>query len=240
MKHYSAFLLLLALLVGGCAVVEQGLSWVRVDPLETFTQANEGTADLYAGIPVARLSDGGFVLGEPDTLITLVEFGDFACPHCQAYHSTIKQFIEEFVVTGLARFEYRMFISGADPIYGQYTAQLAECADTLQSGAFWRAHDALFEWGNTIGRFNQTTARALADRLELDYGDLLACAGEADQWQIDVELGGSLGVQATPTIMYRLGEGEPQFISAHGQTFNRGPVPYEVLRVFVLENQPNI
>lgn len=199
---------------------------------------NTPTAQVgaYDGIPHTRTSDGAFLLGDPEAPITIVEFADFACPHCQDYHATMSQFVDEFVKTGKAKFEYRMFISAADPTYGPYTAQLAECAAEQKDGGFWPAHSILFELGSR-GRFSQTTARTLADRMGLNYTELLECAGDANQWQKDVEFGSRLGIQSTPSIMVRLGDAPPQFITVQGQTFNRGPVPYELLKAVVESNQ---
>ena len=95
--------------------------------------------DAYDNIQQSRLADGGFVIGSPDAPITIVEFADFACPHCQDYSSTMKQLVEDYVATGMARLEYRMFVSAADPVYGPYTAQLAECAENQREGAAARA-----------------------------------------------------------------------------------------------------
>ncbi len=194
------------------------------------------TADVYAryaDIEKTRLEDGGFVLGNPEAPVTIVEFGDFACPHCQQYATETKRFIDEYVATGQAKFEYRMFISGADPAYGPYTAQLAECAAEQQAGAFWPAHDVLFELGRNQGRFNEQTARTLAERLELDYSEMLNCAEDAAQFDFDVRLGQSLNVQSTPTMMVRYGDSDPQPIILQGQDFSRGGVPYQVLQAVV-------
>jgi protein-disulfide isomerase len=187
-----------------------------------------GRAEGYDTIPQSRTSDGAFVLGDPEAPITIVEFADFACPHCQDYSTTIHQFIDDYVVTGQAKLEYRMFISGADPTYGPYAAQLAECAETLKPGSFWQAHDVLYELGSR-GRFNSTTASTLADRVGLQYSALLSCAERASQHTTDVRVGSSLNVQSTPTIMYRIGDSRPQFVNVGGRVWDRGPVPYEVL-----------
>jgi protein-disulfide isomerase len=189
----------------------------------------------YAEIPQSRLPDGGFVLGYPDAPVTVVEFADFACPHCQNYSVEMKRFIDEYVATGQAKLEYRMFISGADPTYGPYTAQLAECAAELREGGFWPAHDVLFDIGRAQVRYNEQTARTLAERLDLNYSELLNCADGARQSEVDVRLGQSLGVQSTPTLMVRTGNSEPRFITLGGQTFNRGGAPYQVLQA-VVEN----
>ena len=41
-----------------------------------------------------------------------------------------EQFINDYVATGLARFEYR-FLPAVDPTYSPLSAKLAECADIL-------------------------------------------------------------------------------------------------------------
>lgn len=194
------------------------------------------SAETYVGVPHSRTEDGGFVIGDPEAPVTIIEFADFACPHCQDYQPTMARFVEEFVKTGKAKFEYRMFISGADPVWGRYTAQVAECAAEQEDGAFWPTHDVLFELGSR-GRFNQETAKMVADRVGLDYAELLSCAGEATQVDTDVQLGVNLGVQSTPTMMVRLGDADPQFINFQGRQFDRGPVDYEVLRGVVEGNQ---
>ena len=194
------------------------------------------SAGFYDEIHSERLPDGGFVLGDPNAPITIIEFADFACPHCQSYAVTMKQVIEQYVVPGKARFEYRMVPTAADPTYGPYTAQLAECADTIRPGAFWEAHDVLFELGSR-GRFNNTTARTFADRMGIPYNEMVNCAGTASQLMVDQTMGQRLGVQSTPSIMVRLNNGEPQFISVAGRTFNRGPVPFEVLQAVIESSQ---
>jgi protein-disulfide isomerase len=219
------------LLVAGIAVVAAvvliGAQILAVAP------SSDSPAARYENIVQERLPDGGFVIGNPEAPITVVEFADFACPHCQNYALEMKRFVDEYVATGKARYEYRMFISGADPTYGTYTAQLAECANEQREGAFWPAHDVLFEMGRTQGRFNDQTARRLADRLNLNYSNLLACAQNAKQHETDVRLGLSLNIQSTPTLMVRFGNSTPQFISVGPQTYNRGGVPYEILRLVV-------
>lgn len=185
----------------------------------------------YSQIPQARLQDGGFVLGDPDAPITVIEFADFACPHCQEYHETTSRFIREYVATGKAKFEYRMF-PVVDPTYSLYTAQLAECSAELKPGSFWQAHDILFELGSR-GRFNEGTARTVADRLGLNYSELLDCAQQANQVEKDFQLGQTLGVQGTPAVMVRYEDGAPQWINFGGQTLSRGAVPYNVLQAVV-------
>lgn len=204
---------------------------------DTITgETTEDTTIDYADIPQTRTEDGAFVLGDPGAPVTIVEFADFACPHCQAYSDTMAQFIEEYVVTGQARFEYRMFLSGADPENGRLTAKLAECAEAQQDGGFWITHDVLFELGKQ-GRFNETTAATVAERVGLDLDELMACTEDANQMETDVAYGQGLGVQSTPTVLVRVGSGEPQFVNAGGRDWTGGGLPYELLKAIVEQLQ---
>lgn len=171
----------------------------------------------YAEIPQAQQADGGFVLGDPDAPITIVAFEDFLCPHCQSYKSTTEQFIEQYVATGLARFEYRM-LPAVDAIYSPQAAQLAECADIIEPGSFWDAHDALFDIASSV-RFNNSSARTFAERMDISYSDLLECLPEADQYIADTQLADQLGATGTPTVMVRYGDSIPQ-LSQFGQQPN--------------------
>ena len=187
----------------------------------------------YSAIPQSRTVDGGFVLGDPDAPLTIVEFSDFLCGHCQQYEAVVSQFIEEFVVTGEAKFEYRMF-PVIDPEASPFVAQLAECADTLRPGSFWEAHDVLFALIIDQG-LTQSSVDMYVDRMELNLDDLVACFEGANQIAVDSEFGSDLGVTGTPAVMVRYGDGEPEWIVVDDQTFDRGGVDFEILAA-VVEN----
>ncbi|MXX51748.1 MAG: thioredoxin domain-containing protein, partial [Chloroflexi bacterium] len=65
--------------------------------------------DPYADIAKTRAPDGAFVLGEADAAVKLIEFSDFLCGSCQRYEPIIADFIRDYVLTGQAQFEYRIF-----------------------------------------------------------------------------------------------------------------------------------
>ena len=167
---------------------------------------SDGSA--YADIPQGRQDDGGFVLGDPGAPITIVAFEDFLCSHCQRFKPTVDQFIEQYVKTGMARFEYRIF-PAVHPGYSPLAGKLAECADTLRPGSFWHAHDALFEIASARA-FSDQSSRTFAETMDFAYADLLECTADAEQADIDLRLGTQLGVTGTPTIMVRYGNSIPQ------------------------------
>ncbi len=189
----------------------------------------------YSVIPQSRTEDGAFVLGEPDAPITIVEFADFMCPHCQTYHATVQEIIRTYVVTGQARFEYRFF-PVVDADLSPLTARMAECADILKPGSFWQAHDALYNL--TAAGFNSLMPFTYAAQVGLDYDALVTCVSEeADQVSTDLEMGQAAGIAGTPSIMIRYGDGELEDISADNGQPVRSSVPFAVLSSVIEDAQ---
>jgi protein-disulfide isomerase len=188
----------------------------------------------YSSIPSERASDGAFVLGDPDAPVTIVEFADFACPHCVEYNAEILRFVREYVATGRARFEYRMYATNAGGAQTVFAGQLAECIDEADPGAFWDAHDILFELGGTGAYFGEDMGRIVAQRAgATNYSELLACSQDANQIDIDMDFGQAQGVAGTPAVMVRFNNGPVQWIRYNGVTYDRGSVPYDVLAAIV-------
>jgi protein-disulfide isomerase len=180
-----------------------------------------------SSIPQERTSDGGFVLGNPNAPITIIEFADFACPHCQEYHPTVTQFLQDYVATGKAKFEYRVFPTAGGQL-SYYTGQLLECAENQKAGSFWKGYNLMFNYA-TSGRYTQDVGRLLANDEGLNYSELLTCTSNAQQVQTDVNFGTQSGVTGTPATMVRYNDGPAQFISYNGRTYNQGGAPYAVL-----------
>jgi len=160
------------------------------------------------GIPRTRTADGAFIIGNPDARVTIVAFEDFLCPHCQTYQSIVKEFFRDYVATGQARFEFRMLpISQQSPV----VFAVAECAGELEPGGFWPAHDYLFQQA-AAGTLNPNTIlRESSNELDLAYSDLLDCVGNADQVATDTQIASAEGINATPTIRWRLDGGSLRF-----------------------------
>ena len=169
-------------------------------------QAQDG-ADPYSELAKSRAADGGFILGSPAAEVKLIEFSDFLCTSCQNYEPVIRRFIQNYVQTGLAQIEYRIY-PVIDPALSVRSASLVECADTLQPGQFWRARDLMFELAATRGFTDQSVA-AFADDLRLDHAQLSECADSAGQHAIDARYGLSLGADAAPSLFVQYGDAAP-------------------------------
>ncbi len=167
--------------------------------------------DPYAGAPQSRTSDGAFVLGDASARMRLIEFSDFLCGHCQNYEPIVAEFIQDYVVTGEAQFEYRMF-PVVDPVLSPLSAAVAECAHTLSPGSFWLAHDLLFDIAADDGFTQESTVR-VAEQLDLDHSQLVDCASEAKQYRTDQRYGLDLGVQGTPSLFVQYDNAPPLAIA---------------------------
>ncbi|MCA9891510.1 MAG: thioredoxin domain-containing protein, partial [Anaerolineae bacterium] len=141
-----------------------------------------GLADIdYSEIPQSRTEDGAFVLGNEDAPVTFVLFEDFLCPHCQEYQPAVHDMIAGLVATGQAKMEFRM-VQTNQVSYIPFS--LAECANIIEPGSFWDAHDTMFELVSAR-TFNENTPREFAEQMDIAYGDLLTCQPTATQYQVD-------------------------------------------------------
>lgn len=200
---------------------------IAVVALIALSGQTTASAVDFASLPQSRTDDGAFVLGNADAPITIVEFADFACPHCQQYRHTMDQFIQEQVVPGNAKFEFRFFptTGGART---EFAGRIAECAEQQQAGAFWQAYDIFYQLAES-GQYNDAMGRTVADRLSLDYSQILNCTSNASQPATDAALGRRVGVGGTPAVMIRYGNADPTFINYGGRTYSSGGVPIDVL-----------
>jgi protein-disulfide isomerase len=73
--------------------------------------------------------------------ITLVEYGDYECPHCAAAHPIVNQVQLSF--RGRLQFVFRHFPLTEVHPHAEIAAESAEFAGA--AGLFWDMHDVLFE-----------------------------------------------------------------------------------------------
>jgi protein-disulfide isomerase len=94
---------------------------------------------------VARLSlpvtDRDHVQGAMRAVLTLVEYGDYQCPHCGRAYPIVKE-VQRRLGSQL-RFVFRNFPLAQIHPHAQHAAEAAEAAAV--HGRFWEMHDALFE-----------------------------------------------------------------------------------------------
>jgi protein-disulfide isomerase len=134
--------------------------------------------------------------GPANAKVTLVEYGDYQCPHCGAAYYVIKA-VQQHLGNKL-RFVFRNFpLNQAHP-YAELAAESAEAAGA--QGKFWEMHDALFENQQQLG---QPLIEGLVQTLQLDE-KMFETALEKREFQARVKhdfMGGvRSGVNGTPGL----------------------------------------
>ena len=136
--------------------------------------------------------------GAPDARITIVEYGDYDCPHTRAAETPLKTILAE--LGDEARFVFRHFPLRHIHANAQLLSELAEAAHA--QGKFWPMHEHLMAHRRGI------TARdvaADAAKLGIDMSKLEALVDtEAirQRVQADVDNGKQSGVHSTPTFFF--------------------------------------
>jgi protein-disulfide isomerase len=74
---------------------------------------------------VSKTPEGGFVMGNPNAKVKLVEFGSLTCPHCAEFEEKGgKVLVDDYVKKGLVSWEFRNFVR--DP-FDMTATLLARC-----------------------------------------------------------------------------------------------------------------
>ena len=156
--------------------------------------------------PVKVSLEGAYILGKPDAPLTMVEFSDFECPFCRAFHlGAFEQIKREFIDTGKLRYISRdfplAFHASATP-----AARAARCAG--EQGKFWELRRALLVNNASLGGVEGIAA--IGAKAGLDEKSLRACMS-SDKFDAaigkDQELAQSIGVQGTPTFVIGASQG---------------------------------
>ena len=134
------------------------------------------------------INERDHVIGPADAPVTLVEYGDYQCPHCQAAWPQV-----ELV---LRRYADRHFpISTIHPV-AKPAAETAEFAGA--HGLFWEMHSAIYANGHQL---SGPTLAALASGLGLNVAELRSALEQGTYAaKVDSDFAGGIrsGVNGTP------------------------------------------
>jgi protein-disulfide isomerase len=87
------------------------------------------------------ITESDHIRGPKNAPITLLEYGDYECPHCALAHPIVNQ-VQSFF-RGRMRFVFRHFPLTEMHPHAEIAAESAEFAGA--AGRFWDMHNALFE-----------------------------------------------------------------------------------------------
>jgi protein-disulfide isomerase len=142
------------------------------------------------------IGPGDHTQGDPNAPITLVEYGDYECPHCGRAYPIVKRVQAHFGKRLL--FVFRNFPLAQSHRNAEPAAEAAEFAAT--GGKFWEMHDLLFE---NQARLGYELYEELAKELGLDPEALIASLDShefVDRIRADFTSGVRSGVNGTPTF----------------------------------------
>jgi protein-disulfide isomerase len=136
------------------------------------------------------------IQGPEDAEVTLVEYGDYECPHCGRAYSIIKRVQKHFGQR--LRFVFRHFPLSEMHPHAESAAEVAEFAGA--QGKFWEIHDLLFE---NQERLSEPLYLELAEELSLPTEELRQALEEGkykSRVRADFSSGVRSGVNGTPTF----------------------------------------
>jgi protein-disulfide isomerase len=153
-------------------------------------------------LPASRL-DAAPALGPASAKVTIVEYGDFSCPSCKAWHQAgvLNQVIAKY--GDKVRFVWRDF-----PVVTTQSPKAAEAGQcAFDQGKFWPYHDLLYQKAPALAG---NDLKAYARQIGLDsktFDQCLASGQNAPVVQQSLQDAYSHGFTATPSFLIN---GKPQ------------------------------
>ena len=181
-------------------VAASALTWLVFQlvnrlPVRTRLRALLGTAEVITDLAVPVDPERDHIRGPEESLVTMVEYGDFECPYCGLAEPAVRELLRDY---GEVRYVWRHLPLNDVHPNAQLAAEAAEAAG--KQGAFWEMHDLLLDHQDAL------SPRALigyADSLGLDTdrfaADLRKHAGRAHVEE-DLESADLSTVSGTPTF----------------------------------------
>jgi protein-disulfide isomerase len=167
-----------------------------------FLSRSADSSPENAATPTRVEIKGGVHFRGPEKpQLTLVEFGDYQCPSCGAYHPFVKEILSRYPQKLRLEFHHYPLIS----MHPNSMAAAIAAEAAGEQGHYWEMHDALFEhqqeWSGSPNAQEQFVS--LAGRLGLDTNKFIASMKSPTlQERIlkDVAQAQDLKVQAVPTF----------------------------------------
>ena len=127
------------------SVLASGLAWVVFRILDHLPARFRSAGKDLLAAPLTDLSDPvdpdvDHIRGPDDAKVTLVEYGDFECPHCGQAEPVVRQLLRRFGDD--VRFVFRDLPLVDIHEHAQLAAEAAEAAGA--QGKFWEMYDLLF------------------------------------------------------------------------------------------------
>jgi protein-disulfide isomerase len=144
----------------------------------------------------APLSERDHAQGAPEAAATLIEYGDFECPHCGRAYPIVKD-VQRRLGSRL-RFVFRHFPLREVHPHAEHAAEAAEAA--AAQGKYWEMHDTLFEHQAALGDSQLLQYAVTIGLASEQFAQELASHAHARHVHADFLGGIRSGVNGTPTF----------------------------------------
>lgn len=144
----------------------------------------------------------GMSIGDPNAPVKVVEYSDYQCPYCKAFHTDyMPGLVKDQISTGKVYFTYVPFeVIGPE---SNTAAEGALCAG--DQNKFWQLHDVFFanQGSENSGKFSEKRVQAMAQTVSLDMTKFNQCFSshkyqtQLTQYQLAAQ---KLGVTGTPSF----------------------------------------
>lgn len=187
-------------IIGGViALTLVGIIWLAANSESEATGATAG--QIEEDLPPVTADDWSW--GPTDAQVTLIEYGDFQCPACGSFYSTIRGLRDDY--GDRVRFVFRHYpLTGLHP-NGMISAQAAEAAGLQDK--FWEMEGKLYDSQNDWSSLSRSAAQEKFLEYAAELGmnkeqfqkDLVS--GEVAAAIADDQNGGNrANVNGTPTL----------------------------------------
>ena len=178
-----ASILVAGIIIAGSVIYSTGLK--NYAPQDSTATSSTNSAQNNA--KAVKISEADVILGDPNAIVTIIEFGDYQCPFCAKFFKEVQgKITDNYIKTGKAKMVYKeLAFLGSE---SEAAALAAGCA--REQGKFWQFHDAIFEaeWNEVEkvmagilksnennGNLNRKFFEKTAADLKMDTSNFLQC-----------------------------------------------------------------
>lgn len=197
-------------------------------PAQVAQQPAAERAQPTEDAQVRPIDNTDYVRGNPNAPIVFIEYSDYDCPFCARFHTTMKQIMDEYGVTGRVAWVYRQMPLPQLHPNAPRVSEAALCVgDVGGNDAFWTFSDLIFARRTMNEPTNVTRLPDYAEEAGVPLDAYIECmeSGRMQQRVTDSAAEAfEAGARGTPHTFVTIGD---------QQAVVNGAQPYEVVKGIV-------
>lgn len=164
------------------------------------------------------VTEADYIRGNPNAPILIIGYSDYDCPFCKQFHTTLRQIMDEYGVTGKVAWAYRQFPIAELHPNSPKISEAALCVGNIGGNdAFWKFTDTLYDSHGVDEVTNMTKLSDFAESAGVSKEEYLACINNRSMEEAvmnDIKDGFNSGARATPYTIITVGNKEAVINSA--------------------------